>query len=130
MKTEIHKHLKFAIGEQYENYEFQLSSIKEYVENEISYEAYLYTGSGNSIFNQEADKILLHFNADILMKVEYVFNADCFEDLKEEIKTYKKPIEEYPYFISWYFEDKLLILNKLNSGSTTQIILSRHENNK
>ncbi len=125
MKTEIHKHLKFTIGEQYENYEFQLSSIKEYVENGISYEVYLYTSSEKSIFNQEADKILLHFNADILMKVECIFNVDCFDELKEQINKLITPINEDTYFVSWYFENIELILELNTQENITKLLYQK-----
>ncbi len=118
MKTEIHKYLKFTIGEQYENYEFQLSSIKEYVENGLSYEVYLYTGYEKSIFNQEAEKILLHFNADILMKLVYIFNDDCFEELKEQINKIIEAVKEDVYFISWYIKNYTITLEYTKSHQT------------
>lgn len=120
MKNEIHKHFKFTIGEQYENYEFQLSSFKEIEEKRISYDVYLYTGKKN-IFKIQAEEILLYFNADILMKIEYVLDENKFEYLKEQLNV----LFNTNLYLLWYFENYMISLNKVNHN-----IILLYENSK
>lgn len=68
--------LKFKLGSQLENWEFDLSTLREYIQDGINYEVYEYVGSDKSFLGIESDKIELTFNADILVKVEYYFNGN------------------------------------------------------
>ena len=70
--------LKFKLGSQLENWEFDLSTLREYIQDEISYEVYEYIGSDKSLLGIESHKIELTFNADILEKVQYYFKKELY----------------------------------------------------
>jgi len=84
------KQLRFTIGEQYENYEFVLSSKGEKTVNGICYEIYLYEkGDFKTLFDLPISRgIVLLFNADILSAVYYRFKGNHFEYLLNEINSY------------------------------------------
>lgn len=113
--------LKFRIGEQYENYEFQLKPIKEYIENNIHYDAYSFEENSNSILGIKTDKVELHYNADILEKVVYHFTGNQYECLKEQIaQNYDGVIEQIDVnIISWYYENIVYILSYTEEDNVT-----------
>lgn len=81
------KLLRFTIGEQYENYEFDLKSKGEKTVNEICYDIYLYDkGDFKTLFDLPTSRgILLLFNADILSAVYYRFKGNHFEYLLKQL---------------------------------------------
>ena len=76
-----HIELKFKLGSQLENWEFDLSTLREYTQDGTSYEVYEYVGSGKSFLGIEPDRIELSFNAEILVKVEYYFKLELYAEL-------------------------------------------------
>lgn len=78
--------LKFKLGSQLENWEFDLSTLREYIQDEISYEVYEYIGSDKSLLGIESHKIELTFNADILEKVQYYFKKELYVALLRELE--------------------------------------------
>lgn len=81
-----HIDLKFKIGSQLENWEFDLSALREYIHDGICYEVYEYVGSDKSFLGIKSDKIELSFNADILEKVEYYFKEGLYIELLGELE--------------------------------------------
>lgn len=87
---------KFKLGEQYENWEFELKAIPPYeiIENGLTLEVYEYIGKPISILQCAVGKVLLYFNADILHKVSYSFDISYksqiknrfFKDLPKNLK--------------------------------------------
>lgn len=86
-RIELYKTLKFEIGEQYENYEFDLKSKGDKTVNDICYEIYLYEKRDfKMLFNLPISRgILLLFNADILSAVYYRFEGNHFEYLLKQL---------------------------------------------
>lgn len=83
------KELKFTIGEQYENYEFDLKDFGSKTINGLTYEIYLYNkGAFQTLFGLPIQSILLYFNADILSCVEYEFEGNQFDYLLNRISSY------------------------------------------
>lgn len=83
------KELKFTIGEQYENYEFDLQEQGSKTVNGLTYEIYLYTkGTSQTLFGLSVKSIFLYFNGDILSCVEYELIGNNFEYLKRQINKY------------------------------------------
>ncbi len=81
--------LKFTIGEQYENYEFDLKDFGSKTINGLTYEIYLFTkGTSQTLFGLPVKSVLLYFNADILSCVEYEFEGNQFNYLVNEIDSY------------------------------------------
>lgn len=113
--------LKFRIGEQYENYEFQLKPIKEYIENAIHYDAYYFEGNNNNVLGAETDNVELHYNADILEKVLCYFKGNQYECLKEEIqKGSDSEVKQSSInFVSWYFENIEYVLSYSEEDNAT-----------
>ena len=85
-KKRLLKQLRFTIGEQYENYEFDLKSKGEKTVNDICYEIYLYEkGDFKMLFDLPISRgIVLLFNADILSAVYYRFQGNHFEYLLKQ----------------------------------------------
>lgn len=81
------KQLRFTIGEQYENYEFDLKSKGEKTVNGICYEIYLYEkGDFKTLFGLPISRgIVLLFNADILSAVYYKFKGNHFKYLLKQL---------------------------------------------
>lgn len=83
------KELKFTIGEQYENYEFDLKDFGSKAINGLTYEIYLYDkGNFQTLLGLPVKSILLYFNADILSCVEYRFKGNQFDYLLYRISNY------------------------------------------
>lgn len=111
-----HIELKFKLGSQLENWEFDLSTIREYIENEICYEIYEYVGSDKSFLGFEADRIELSFNADILEKVEYYFMEEQHIELLGELEyRLGKPAEGNTLLTSWCDLNYYFTIEKLSS---------------
>ncbi len=86
----IYRELKFVIGEQYENYEFDLESVDLGLSLTLMYDCYKYIkGDFKTLFDLEITKeIYLLFNADILSAVAYRFEGNQYEYLRDKINTY------------------------------------------
>ena len=71
--------IPFKIGEEYENWEFDL----EVVEDEDELEKYLYIKEDiKSLFGLDVAEIYLCFNFDILKSVEFVFKSGDLGQMK------------------------------------------------
>lgn len=90
MKNETFDFFPFRLGEQYDNWEFDLLATGEVLENGISYEIYEFVGELPVLFDIKPRKIELLFNADILEKVVYYFEGNLvgyFEQLFSDSGT-------------------------------------------
>lgn len=106
--------LKFKLGSQLENWEFDLSTLREYIQDEISYEVYEYIGNEKSFLGVEPDKIELTFNADILVKVEYYFKVEMYAKLLSKLEQkLSKPAVSNTLLTSWYYKNYRLTMEKL-----------------
>lgn len=105
MKNEIHDVFPFKLGEQYDNWEFDLLSKGEIIENEISYEIYEFTGKIKGLFGILPSKIDLLFNADVLEKVIYYFEGNLVEYFEQSFSTGN-------YFILDYSNNRTVLINQ------------------
>lgn len=77
--------IPFQIGEQYENWEFDLEPVK----TTKTYDQYKYLKADQKeLFNVPIKQILLTFNLDILFQVEYQFESKYFQQLKSRLIEY------------------------------------------
>lgn len=96
MKNDIYDYLLFKLDSEYADYELDLISIPpyEFIENGLALEPYEYFGEINEILELKVTHILMYFNADILMRVEFLFKGDLIEYLKlklEELNMIELP---------------------------------------
>lgn len=109
-----HIELKFKLGSQLENWEFDLSTLREYIQDGISYEVYEYIGNDKSFLGFKPDKIELTFNADILVKAEYYFKVEMYAELLVKLEQkLGKPAESNQLLTSWYYKNYRLTMEKL-----------------
>jgi len=83
MKNEFKDKFPFGLGEQYDNWEFDLLATGEILENGINYEVYEFVGEIPTLLDIKPDKIELLFNADVLEKVVYYFNGNVIEHFEQ-----------------------------------------------
>lgn len=76
--------IPFQIGEDYENWEFDLDLV---FNNKIYDQYHYYKNDIKELFQIPIDAIYLSFNFDVLFKVEYLFNANYFQELKTTLIT-------------------------------------------
>ncbi|WP_139423393.1 hypothetical protein [Chryseobacterium mulctrae] len=96
MKNNIYDYLIFKLDSEYADYEFDLISIPpyEFIENGLSLEPYEYFGEILEVLELRTKHILMYFNADVLMRVEFLYPGDILDFLKqklEEIQGIKLP---------------------------------------
>lgn len=91
MKNEIYKHLKFKIGEESYDREWEIIPIPPYeiLENKLSLEPYEYFGEISEILGFKTSQIILYYNADILMRVMVFYKGDLAEELARELESLK-----------------------------------------
>ncbi|SHF23702.1 hypothetical protein [Chryseobacterium takakiae] len=88
MKNDIYDHLIFKLNSEYAEYEFDLISIPpyEFTENELSLKPYEYFGEIYETLELRTKHILLYFNANVLMKVEFLYPGDILDFLKQKLE--------------------------------------------
>lgn len=89
--------LQFKIGEESYEREFEIIPIPpyEFVENNLSLEPYEYFGKINEILGINfSSTIILYYNADILMRVEYKIKGNIIEKLVKNIEEMNLLIPE------------------------------------
>jgi hypothetical protein len=89
--------LQFKIGEESYEREFEIIPIPpyEFVENNLSLEPYEYFGNINEILGINfSSTIILYYNADILMRVEYKIKGNIIEKLVKNIEEMNLLIPE------------------------------------
>ncbi|MEG1199160.1 MAG: hypothetical protein RSD53_07200 [Algoriella sp.] len=118
MKNNIYDYLIFKLDSEYADYEFDLISIPpyEFIENELSLEPYEYFGDIHDILELKTKHILLYFNADILMRVEFLYPVNIAGFLKQKLEEIQN-IELPEYMMLILRKDKkfsvLMYQNKL-----------------
>ncbi len=115
----------FPIGEQYENWEFDLEPFK----TTKTYDQYLYIkNEPKEILNIPLQKILLTFNLDFLFQVEYHFEVKYFQQLESELIEYlsTSAFKENHNRLEWEDNRITITLEKpLQSKSTILRILDK-----
>lgn len=120
-----HIELKFKLGSQLENWEFDLSALREYIQDGICCEVYEYVGSDKSFLDIEPDRIELSFNADILVKVEYYFKLELYAELLFKLEQkLGKPAESDRLSASWYLFDLHLSIRMVNECKTYSLVIN------
>lgn len=128
MKNEIHKHLKFRIGEESCKHEFKLFYKEEYCCKKYCYEVYEFDKADNeNLFDLKIEEILLYYNADVLTKIDYYFKPHLYTKLKVWIEqfigiAYEQKLINNTYFCSWYVGRYFIILKRIMNND--QITLS------
>ncbi|MEJ5102224.1 hypothetical protein [Chryseobacterium sp. MYb328] len=118
MKNEIHKHLKFRIGEESCKHEFRLFYKEEYCCKKYCYEVYEFDKADHEhLFDLKVEKIMLYYNADVLTKIDYYFKPHLYTKLKVWIQqfigiAYEQKRINKTYVCSWYMGKYYLILRK------------------
>ena len=85
--------LQFKIGEESYEREFEIIPIPpyEFVENNLSLEPYEYFGIINEILGINfSSTIILYYNADILMRLEYKIKGNIIEKLVKNIEEMRE----------------------------------------
>ena len=82
---DIYELLKFELGSESADYEFDIIPIPPYdfIQNNLSLEPNEYFGKDDILFGMKTKQIILYFNADILMKVKITFRGNKVEIIKE-----------------------------------------------
>lgn len=125
MKNNIYDYLIFKLDSEYTEYEFDLISIPpyEFIENGLLLEPYEYFGEINKILELRTKHILMYFNADILMRVEFLYPGDILEFLKQKLEEMQN-IELPEYMMLILRKDKkfsvLMYQNKLLQNNLNQ----------
>ncbi|MFC3160919.1 hypothetical protein SAMN05443633_105299 [Chryseobacterium arachidis] len=88
MKNNIYDYLIFKLDSEYTDYEQDLISIPpyEFIENGLSLEPYEYFGQIHEVLELRIKHILLYFNADVLMRVEFLYPGDILDFLKQKLE--------------------------------------------
>ena len=88
MKNNIYDYLIFKLDSEYADYEFDLISIPpyEFIENGLSLEPYEYFGQIHEVLELRIKHILMYFNADVLMRVEFLYPGDILDFLKQKLE--------------------------------------------
>lgn len=103
MNSGFTRNLKFKIGFQLENWEFDISAVNEYIEDDVLYEVYEYIGSDKFFMGIESKSIKLLFNADILEIVEYFFTINMYDEVLAKLKILLgSGIIKSDFSTSWY----------------------------
>lgn len=97
MKTGIYDYLIFKLNSEYADYEFDLISVPPYelIENGLSLEPHEYFGAITEILGISAKHIFLYFNADVLMRVEFLFKGDLINYLKQQLENINLELPDY-----------------------------------
>lgn len=125
MKNIIYDYLIFKLGNEYTDYEPDLISIPpyEFIENGLSLKPYEYFGGIYEILELRTKHILLYFNADILMRVEFLYPGNLLDFLKQKLEEIQG-IELPEYMMLILRMDKkfsvLMYQNKLLQNNLNQ----------
>ncbi len=123
--------IPFQIGEQYENWEFDLEPVK----TSKTYDKYRYIKTDQKeLLNVPVKQILLTFNLDILFQVEYYFEVKYFQQLKSKLIEFlgSGTFRDYRDGFEWengedtirfliMLNDNILILNIINKNCQNYI---------
>ncbi|WP_124980743.1 hypothetical protein [Nonlabens xiamenensis] len=116
----------FQLGAQYENWEFQLENHQDLV---IA-DRYKLTDYSLEVLHYNVSKTLLYFNADILVRVDYIIESNFKEnlflqitlELKTEFEKYyqKRGVSNDNIFNLWLFNDKFVkVMMSLDRNTIT-----------
>ncbi len=85
----IYDYLKFRLGSESADYEFQIIPVPPYdfLEKNLSLEPHEYFGDVNDILGLRTHQVILYFNADILMRVEMRFKGTLLKEIKYRLES-------------------------------------------
>ena len=109
MKNDIYSYLKFRLGEEYCNFEFEVIPLPpfEILDNSLILEPYEYFGDISEIFEMRVKHIILYFNADILIKVELKIKGNKIVHLKTELDNLKNiTLPSIMFLKIWYNQEE------------------------
>ena len=113
MKNSIYDILKFKLGEESYGYEHKIIPIPPYkfLENNLLLEPYEYFGEISTILGYRTQRLILYFNADILMRVELKYKGDIVMNLKSKLEESQLNFSSI-MFLKLYFnqEENLSVL--------------------
>lgn len=123
MKKDIYDYLIFKLDSEHADYEFDLIAIPPYeiIEYGLSLEPYEYFGTITEILNKRTKHILLYFNADVLMRVEFLFKGDLINYLKQQLENINLELPDY-LMLALKKNKKYTILMYQNKVLNKQII--------
>lgn len=124
MKKEIYKYLKFIIGEESFEREFEIIPVPPYkiIENGLLLEPYEYFGEIDDILGFKPSQIILYYNADILMRVKVFYRGDITKQLIQKLESLKVDLpKELTLQLNFDSEGNLTLLlyqNKILTKNT------------
>lgn len=104
MINDIYDLLKFKLGSEVSDYEFEIIPVPPYdfIQNSLSLEPYEYFGPISNIMGLRTNQILLYFNADVLMKVELIFKGNHLKIITDILETNIKLFPDTIMFLKLY----------------------------
>lgn len=125
MKNSIYDILKFKLGEESYEYEHKIIPIPPYkfLKNNLSLEPYEYFGEISTILGYRTQRVILYFNADILMRVEIKFTGDIVFNLNSKLEETNLNFSSI-MFLKLYFnqEENLSVLMYQKKTLTQKVI--------
>ena len=114
MKKNIDDLLQFKLNSEVADLEFQIIPIPPFtiVENNLSLEIYEYFGEINEILGCKIKQVFLYYNADILMRVELIFQENVLHTIKKELE--QEDID---------FQDSIMFLKLYQNAQTKETVL-------
>lgn len=108
MKNDIYNYLKFTLGSESSDYEFDIIPIPpyEFIENNLSLEPYEYFGEIKQILGCKSKQIILYYNADVLMRVAVKFKGNKLQYLKRILETSNIDYSDTLMFLKMYFSSE------------------------
>ena len=108
MKNDIYDYLKFKLGSESAEYEFDIIPIPpyEFLENKLSLEPYEYFGDIKQILGYNTKQIILYYNADVLMRVAVKFKGNKQKYIKGILETSDIDFSNTNMFLKMYFSSE------------------------
>ena len=112
MKNSIYDILKFKLGEESYEYEHKIIPIPPYkfLENNLLLEPYEYFGEISTILGYRTQRLILYFNADILMRVEIKFTGDIVLNLKSKLEETNLNFSSIMFLKMYYKQEENLTI--------------------
>ena len=114
MKKNIDDLLQFKLNSEVADLEFQIIPIPPFkiMENNLSLEIYEYFGEINEFLGCKIKQVFLYYNADILMRVELIFQENVIHTIKRELER-----------VDIDFQDSIMFLKLYQKAQTKETVL-------
>ena len=108
MKNYIYDYLKFKLGSESADYEFEIIPIPPYdfIEANLSLEPYEYFGDIQFILGLKFKQVILYYNADVLMRVVIKFRGNKLSFIKQFLETSDINFNSTTMFLKMYFSSE------------------------